>query len=55
MQPERQPPRLILHSSTSGRGRRETQTNNKGVGGWGGVGAREWAVSEDLWLEFQAL
>lgn len=51
MQPKRQPPRLILHSSTSGRGRRETQTNNVG----GEVGAREWAVSEDLWLEFQAL
>lgn len=48
MQPKRQPPRLMLHSSTSGGRSRETDS------GGGGVGAREWAVSEDFGLEFQA-
>lgn len=48
MQLKRQPPRLMLHSSTSGGRSRVTQTNDGG----GRAGTREQAVSEDLWLEF---
>lgn len=44
MQPKQQPPRLMLHSSTSGGRSGETQTNDGG----GAEGAREWAVSEAL-------